>query len=67
MIDSLNKNQNINMSTPTAASNASTLSLKISVPEKNVIKTIYFDPSILVFHAMQIIREKLSELPLGPG
>lgn len=38
-----------------------TLSLKISLDEGKVIKTIQFDPSTAVFDACKIIREKILE------
>lgn len=44
-----------------------TLSLKISVAEKNVIKTIQFEPSMMVYDACRIIREKILEANLGQG
>ncbi|CAG5092292.1 Similar to Tln1: Talin-1 (Mus musculus) [Cotesia congregata] len=39
----------------------STLSLRISIPEKNATKMMQFDPSTSVFDACRIIREKLAE------
>lgn len=39
------------------------LSLKISVVEKNVTKTMKFAPATTVFDVCKIIREKCSELP----
>ncbi|XP_013776088.1 talin-2-like [Limulus polyphemus] len=41
------------------------LSLKISVFEKNVIKTMKFKPSMLVYDACRNIREKISEANQG--
>ncbi|XP_034947623.1 talin-2 isoform X2 [Chelonus insularis] len=38
-----------------------TLSLRISIPEKNATKMMQFDPSTSVFDACKIIREKLAE------
>ncbi|GFT39672.1 talin-2 [Nephila pilipes] len=37
------------------------LSLKVSVVEKNVVKTMQFDPSTIVYDACRIIREKIAE------
>ncbi|GFY46974.1 talin-2 [Trichonephila inaurata madagascariensis] len=37
------------------------LSLKVSVVDKNVVKTMQFDPSTIVYDACRIIREKISE------
>lgn len=42
-----------------------TLSLKVSVVDKNVIKTMQFEPSTMVYDACRIIREKISEANLG--
>uniref|UniRef100_A0A646QFM5 Talin1 n=1 Tax=Hemiscolopendra marginata TaxID=943146 RepID=A0A646QFM5_9MYRI len=42
-----------------------TLSLKISIVEKNAVKTMQFDPSTMVYDACKIIREKISEANLG--
>ncbi|XP_076336549.1 talin-1-like isoform X2 [Tachypleus tridentatus] len=41
------------------------LSLKINVVEKNVIKTMKFKPSMLVYDACRTIREKISEANFG--
>jgi talin len=38
-----------------------TLSLRISIPEKNATKMMQFDPSTSVYDACRIIREKLAE------
>ncbi|XP_066588503.1 talin-1 isoform X2 [Prorops nasuta] len=38
-----------------------TLSLRISIPEKNTTKMMQFDPSTSVYDACRIIREKLAE------
>ncbi|CAB0031459.1 unnamed protein product [Trichogramma brassicae] len=38
-----------------------TISLRISIPEKNVIKMMQFDPSITVHHACEVIKDKLVE------
>ncbi|XP_075218972.1 talin_middle and talin-RS domain-containing protein rhea isoform X1 [Lycorma delicatula] len=43
----------------------SNLSLRISIVEKNVIKTMQFDPSTSVFDACGLIRQKISEANLG--
>lgn len=43
------------------------LSLKISIAEKNLIKTIQFDPSQLVYEACHAITEKIAELNQGLG
>lgn len=37
------------------------LSLKVSIVEKNVVKTLQFEPSTIVYDACRIIREKISE------
>lgn len=42
-----------------------TLSLKISVPENKVIKTIQFDPGTLVYDACRVIRDKVPDSALG--
>ncbi|XP_064472172.1 talin-2-like isoform X2 [Ornithodoros turicata] len=42
-----------------------TLSLKISVPENKVIKTIQFDPSTVVYDACRVIRDKVPDQGLG--
>ncbi|KAI1290436.1 Talin-2 [Halotydeus destructor] len=44
-----------------------TLSLKISIPEKSLVKTIQFDPSILVYDACRAITEKFAEVNQGLG
>ncbi|XP_046398722.1 talin-1 isoform X1 [Ischnura elegans] len=41
------------------------LSLRISIVERDVTKTMQFDPSTSVFDACRIIREKISEANLG--
>lgn len=38
-----------------------TLSLKVSIVEKNIVKTLQFEPSTIVYDACRIIREKISE------
>jgi len=38
------------------------LSLKISIVDKCVVKTMKFDPSTTVFDACHIIREKIGEI-----
>lgn len=38
-----------------------TLSLKVSVAGSKAIKTMQFDPSMIVFDACRIIREKIQE------
>ena len=38
-----------------------TLSLRISIPEKNATKTMQFDPMTSVYDACRIVREKLTE------
>ncbi|XP_050591616.1 talin-1 isoform X3 [Bombus affinis] len=38
-----------------------TLSLRISIPEKNATKMMQFDPSTSIYDACRIIREKLAE------
>lgn len=42
-----------------------TLSLKISVVGSNVVKTMQFDPSTIVFDACKIIRDKIPENNVG--
>ncbi|KAE8745328.1 hypothetical protein FOCC_FOCC008014 [Frankliniella occidentalis] len=42
-----------------------TLSLKISIVDKDVTKTMKFDPSTSVFDACRVIREKISEANFG--
>ncbi|XP_073980591.1 talin_middle and talin-RS domain-containing protein rhea isoform X4 [Rhodnius prolixus] len=42
-----------------------TLQLRISIVDKNVTKTIGFDPSTSVYDACRIIREKISEANMG--
>ncbi|XP_021356551.1 talin-1-like isoform X2 [Mizuhopecten yessoensis] len=42
-----------------------TLSLKISVVGNNVVKTMQFEPSTLVYDACKIIRDKLVEIQQG--
>ena len=43
------------------------LSLKISIPEKNAIKTMQFDPSTLVYEACHQITDKIAEVNQGLG
>lgn len=38
-----------------------TLSLRISIPEKNATKMMQFDPNTAVYDACRIIKEKLAE------
>jgi len=45
--------------------NMATLSLRISIVEKNVTKTMQFDPTTSVYDACRIIREKISEANQG--
>lgn len=40
------------------------LSLKISIG--NVVKTMQFEPSTMVYDACRIIRERIPEAPAGP-
>ncbi|XP_054280659.1 talin-2 isoform X2 [Macrosteles quadrilineatus] len=42
-----------------------TLSLRISIVEKNVTKTMQFDPNTSVYDACRVIREKITEANLG--
>lgn len=42
-----------------------TLSLRISIVEKNVTKTMQFDPNTSVYDACRIIRDKITEANLG--
>lgn len=46
---------------------ASALSLKISIPEKNAVKTMQFDPATLVYEACHQITEKIAEVNQGLG
>ena len=41
------------------------LSLKISIVEKDVVKTMQFDPNTAVFDACRLIRDKITEANLG--
>ncbi|KAH7950835.1 hypothetical protein HPB52_002138 [Rhipicephalus sanguineus] len=41
------------------------LSLKISVPDNKVIKTIQFEPGTLVYDACRLIRDKVPDSALG--
>nr|XP_037279500.1 talin-2-like isoform X2 [Rhipicephalus microplus] len=41
------------------------LSLKISVPDNKVIKTIQFEPGTLVYDACRVIRDKVPDSALG--
>lgn len=43
------------------------LSLKISIPEKSLVKTIQFDPATLVYEACHAVVEKIAELNQGLG
>jgi talin len=43
------------------------LSLKISVVEKNVVKTMQFEPSTMVYDACRLIKDKITEANTGPG
>ena len=43
------------------------LTLKISLPEKNAVKTMQFDPSTLVYEACHQITEKIVEVNQGLG
>ena len=38
------------------------LSLRISVPEKNLIKMMQFDPNAMVYDVCNTVREKVSEI-----
>lgn len=38
-----------------------TLSLRISIPEKNATKMMQFDPTTSVYDACRVIREKLTD------
>lgn len=42
-----------------------TLSLKISIVGQNVVKTMQFEPSTIVYDACRIIRERIPEA--NPG
>ena len=42
-----------------------TLSLKISIVEQGVTKTMQFEPATTVYDACRIIREKITEANLG--
>lgn len=41
------------------------LSLKISIVEKDVVKTMQFDPNTAVYDACRVIRDKITEANLG--
>ncbi|KAK7790683.1 hypothetical protein R5R35_008203 [Gryllus longicercus] len=47
------------------SSTMATLSLRISIADKNVTKTMQFDPTTSVYDACRIIREKISEANQG--
>lgn len=38
-----------------------TLSLRVGVADSKAIKTMQFDPSMIVFDACRIVREKIQE------
>ena len=40
------------------------LSLRISIPEKNATKMMQFDPNTSVYDTCRIIREKLAEVTM---
>ncbi|KAL5020158.1 hypothetical protein ScPMuIL_003050 [Solemya velum] len=42
-----------------------TLSLKISIVERAIVKTMQFDPSTIVFDACKIIRDRIQDPDLG--
>lgn len=42
-----------------------TLSLKISIVERTIVKTMQFDPSTIVFDACKIIRDRIQDPDLG--
>ncbi|CAG2163728.1 unnamed protein product [Oppiella nova] len=42
-----------------------TLSLKISVADKNVVKTMQFEPSLMVYDACRLIKDKITEANIG--
>lgn len=44
-----------------------TVSLKISIPEKNAIKTMQLDPSLLVYEACSVIAQKIADVNQGLG
>ena len=44
-----------------------TLSLYISTVESNSVKMMQFDENIVVYGAMQIIREQVPDAALGQG
>ncbi|XP_052786529.1 talin-1-like isoform X4 [Mya arenaria] len=46
-----------------------TLSLKISIVGKNIVKTMQFEPSMIVYDVCRNVRDRLSEMgiPLPPG
>jgi hypothetical protein len=41
------------------------ISLKISIVEKDVVKTMQFDPNTAVYDACRVIRDKITEANLG--
>ena len=44
-----------------------TIQLRIHIVDKNVTKTMGFDPSTTVYDACRVIREKISEANMGEG
>lgn len=42
-----------------------TLSLKISISDKNVVKTMQFEPSLMVYDACRLIKDKITEANVG--
>ena len=43
------------------------ISIKVSIVDLNVTKTLQFNPSILVYDALKIIREKIPETNTNNG
>lgn len=43
------------------------LQLRIHIVDKNVTKTMGFDPSTTVYDACRLIREKITEANFGDG
>ena len=41
------------------------ISLKISIVDKDVVKTMQFDPNTAVYDACRVIRDKITEANLG--
>lgn len=44
-----------------------TISLKISIPEKNAVKTMQLEPSLLVYEACAVIAQKIADVNQALG